>query len=167
MRGFRTSNWKQNAKIPPESSPQSKPSEQWEKIKNKKKKWGSGLGKTVQGPFIELSELVGQWLHGYQYGTLRIIYMNSLCDFSVTLMSPQNILGIHNPNEIIFVKGRQPAKILAPENVMEKVFGICRGEESGSSTFIWQQQDGQFECPKESVRHLYKCQWVQPEYTKG
>lgn len=30
-----------------------------------------------------------------------------MCIFSVTIISPKNILGIHNPKEIEFVKGKQ------------------------------------------------------------
>lgn len=107
-----------------------------ENSQKKKKKWGSGLCKTVQGPLIELSELVGQWLRGHQYGALRTTYMISLFIFSFTLISSQNILGIHDPNEIRCLKRRQTAKLLAPGNVMEKVFGIHNWEEPGSSTFI-------------------------------
>lgn len=59
----------------------------YKKIHNKKI-WGSGLDKTLQGPFIELSQPVGQWLRGHQYGALRIRYIISLCIFSVTLISP-------------------------------------------------------------------------------
>lgn len=95
---------------------------------------------------------MGQGLQGYQNSSLRIISIISLCTF--TVISPKNILGIHNPNEIWFVKGRQSAMILSSGNIMGKGFGICYWEELGSSALICQQHDREFECPKELVRRL-------------
>lgn len=71
-----------------------------------------------------------------------------LCIFSATLISPQNILGIHNPNEIWFLKGRQTAKILASGNVMENVFGICHWGEPGSSTAFGRNRTDSLNIPK-------------------
>lgn len=83
---------------------------------------------------------MGQRLHGDQKSSLRIIWMISL-----SIISPQNILGIPNPNEIWFFKGKQTAMILSSGNIMGKVFGIYHWEELGSSVFICQQHDREFE----------------------
>lgn len=68
----------------------------------------------MQGPLLELSELVGQWLCA-----LRIIYMISLCILSVTDISP---------NEIIFVKRQQRVKVLTTEILWKKCLKYITGK---------------------------------------